>query len=216
MICPRSHNFDEAKLLPCLKVHSSLLLLLGNFYNQPTGCRTCAWSCSSSGDSRQWCIHTLLPSHPVTSNIYLRYLLWCIEIVQMGYPGLEARRGWTSDSGPVNTPPKRRWCLGRKGEARIVCKAMYLPSLVTQSRVCLQCGRPGFNPWVRTILWRRKWWPTHSSILAWRIPWTEEPGRLQFIGSQRVGQDWVTNTFTSFSYTLDCMSTTLHKILSVS
>ena len=30
---------------------------------------------------------------------------------------------------------------------------------------------------------------THSSILAWRIPWTEEPGRLQFIGSQRVGHD---------------------------
>jgi len=27
----------------------------------------------------------------------------------------------------------------------------------------------------------------HSSILAWRIPWTEEPGRLQSIGSQRVG-----------------------------
>ena len=31
---------------------------------------------------------------------------------------------------------------------------------------------------------------THSSILAWRIPWTEEPGRLQSIGSQRVGHDW--------------------------
>ena len=30
---------------------------------------------------------------------------------------------------------------------------------------------------------------THSSILAWRIPWTEEPGRLQFMGSQRVGND---------------------------
>ena len=30
----------------------------------------------------------------------------------------------------------------------------------------------------------------HSSILVWRIPWTEEPGRLQFIGSQRVGLDW--------------------------
>ena len=28
---------------------------------------------------------------------------------------------------------------------------------------------------------------THSSILAWRIPWIEEPGRLQFMGSQRVG-----------------------------
>ena len=33
---------------------------------------------------------------------------------------------------------------------------------------------------------------THSSILAWRIPWTEEPGRLQSIGSQRARQDWVT------------------------
>ena len=30
---------------------------------------------------------------------------------------------------------------------------------------------------------------THSSILAWRIPWTEKPGRLQFTGSQRVGHD---------------------------
>ena len=31
---------------------------------------------------------------------------------------------------------------------------------------------------------------THSSILAWRIPWTLEPGRLQSIGLQRVGHDW--------------------------
>ena len=31
---------------------------------------------------------------------------------------------------------------------------------------------------------------THSSILAWRIPWTEEPGGLQSIGSQRVRHDW--------------------------
>ena len=37
---------------------------------------------------------------------------------------------------------------------------------------------------------------THSSILAWRIPWTEEPGGLQSLGSQRVGHDWVTSTFT--------------------
>ena len=34
---------------------------------------------------------------------------------------------------------------------------------------------------------------THSSILAWRIPRTEEPGRLQSMGSQRVGHDWVTS-----------------------
>ena len=30
---------------------------------------------------------------------------------------------------------------------------------------------------------------THSSLLAWRIPWTEEPGGLQSMGSQRVGDD---------------------------
>ena len=35
---------------------------------------------------------------------------------------------------------------------------------------------------------------THSSILAWRIPWTEEPGGLQSMGSQRVRHDQVTNT----------------------
>ena len=34
---------------------------------------------------------------------------------------------------------------------------------------------------------------THSSILAWRIPWAEESDRLQFMGSQRVGHNGVTN-----------------------
>ena len=33
----------------------------------------------------------------------------------------------------------------------------------------------------------------HSSTLAWKIPWTEEPGRLQSMGSLRVGHDWVTS-----------------------
>ena len=42
---------------------------------------------------------------------------------------------------------------------------------------------------------------TRFSILAWRIPWTEEPGGLQSVGSQRVSPDWVTNTFTfTFEY----------------
>ena len=34
---------------------------------------------------------------------------------------------------------------------------------------------------------------THSSVLAWSIPWMEEPGRLQSMGSQRVGHDWATS-----------------------
>ena len=45
----------------------------------------------------------------------------------------------------------------------------------------------------------------HSSILAWRIPWTEEPGELQSMRSQRVGHDWVTFLlfFTVISKELD-------------
>ena len=35
---------------------------------------------------------------------------------------------------------------------------------------------------------------THSSTLAWKIPWMEEPGRLQSMGSLRVGHDWATNS----------------------
>ena len=41
---------------------------------------------------------------------------------------------------------------------------------------------------------------THSSMLAWRILWREEPVRLQSMGSQRVGLDSATNTFTFFCF----------------
>ena len=54
--------------------------------------------------------------------------------------------------------------------------------------------------WIWSLGWEdplEKGMATHSSILAWRIPRTEEPGGLQLMGSQRVSQDWVTNTFTS-------------------
>ena len=43
--------------------------------------------------------------------------------------------------------------------------------------------------WVQSLGWEDPWrkkWQTHSSILAWRIPWTEQPGRLQSMGSPRV------------------------------
>ena len=40
---------------------------------------------------------------------------------------------------------------------------------------------------------------THSSMLAWRISWTKEPGRLQSMGLHRVGHEWVTHTFTFIS-----------------
>ena len=45
-----------------------------------------------------------------------------------------------------------------------------------------------FDPWVGKIPWRRKWQPT-PIFLAWKIPWTEEHGGLQSMGSQRVGHN---------------------------
>ena len=52
----------------------------------------------------------------------------------------------------------------------------------------LQCGRPGFDPWVGKILWGRPWQPT-PVFLPGESPWTEEPGRLQSMGLLRVGHD---------------------------
>ena len=54
-------------------------------------------------------------------------------------------------------------------------------------------GRHGFHPWVRKTSWR-KGMVARSSILAWEIPWTEEPGRLQSMRPQRAGHDWELRT----------------------
>ena len=53
--------------------------------------------------------------------------------------------------------------------------------------LCLQSGRPASNPGWEDPL--EKDMGAHSRILAWRTPWTEEPGGLQFMGSCRVGHD---------------------------
>ena len=65
-------------------------------------------------------------------------------------------------------------------------------SPVAQMVKCLPTMR---ETWVWSLGWEdllEKEMATHSSILAWKIPWTEEPGRLQSMGSQRVGHDWGT------------------------
>ena len=76
---------------------------------------------------------------------------------------------------------------------------MGIPSSSDGKASAYNAGRARFDPWVRKTPWRRNGNPlqysclenpaTHSSILAWKIPWTEEPGRLQSLGSQRAGHD---------------------------
>ena len=61
---------------------------------------------------------------------------------------------------------------------------------------------------VRSLGWKdplEKEMAAHSSILAWEIPWTAEPGRLLSMGSQRVGHDWATSFHSSY-YTVPAVS----------
>ena len=63
-------------------------------------------------------------------------------------------------------------------------REMVFPGGSDGKRICLQGRRPWSNPWVRKIPLEKG---TYFSILAWRIPWTEEPGGLQSMGLQRIG-----------------------------
>ena len=60
----------------------------------------------------------------------------------------------------------------------------------------VKCLPAMWETWVQSLGWEdplEKEMATHSSTLAWKTPWTEEPGRLQSVGSQRVGHDWTTS-----------------------
>ena len=60
---------------------------------------------------------------------------------------------------------------------------------------------------VRSLVWEdplEKEMAIHSSTIGWKIPWTEEPGRPQSMGSQRVGHDWATTRSCSPLISLNC------------
>ena len=63
------------------------------------------------------------------------------------------------------------------------------------NRCCWECGDNGtlMRCWRECKLVQPKEMETHSSIFAWKIPRTKEPGSIQSPGSQRVGDDWATS-----------------------
>ena len=95
---------------------------------------------------------------------------------------------------------------GRLGSPRVYTKnrhfhtlclsaITYMTSLVAQTVKNLPAMQ---ETWVWSLARKdplKKGMVTHSSILAWRIPWTEEPGSLKSMRSRRVEYEWVTNTF---------------------
>ena len=93
-------------------------------------------------------------------------------------------------------------CMGRcKSLGPLKSILWYAPaSLVAQIVKHLSAM---LEPGVQSLSWEdslEKEIATHSNTLAWKIPWTEKPGRLQSMGSQRVGHNWVTWLFFYFNY----------------
>ena len=79
------------------------------------------------------------------------------------------------------------WDVGRWVKKCLQCKLLYIgwitrPYCVSQKTI----QYPIINSMEKAMA-------PHSSTLAWKIPWTEEPGRLQTMGSRRVGHDWATS-----------------------
>ena len=82
---------------------------------------------------------------------------------------------------------------------------MFIAALFTIAKICKQPKCRSTDKWIMKMwcvciyihiylyIYMEKAMATHSSTLAWKIPWTEEPGRLQSMGSQRVGHDWATS-----------------------
>ena len=82
-----------------------------------------------------------------------------------------------------------QWSVDQVWESTGLYKWLGFPGRASGKETDWQCEETQ----VQSLGWEdplKKGTATHSSILAWRIPWTEEPGRLQSWGSQRVGRGW--------------------------
>ena len=101
--------------------------------------------------------------------------------------------GWKANSQPLDHQggPRKYFCLDYN-----TLKVGPWASAVVQTVKNLPAMQETWVPSLGQEDPLEKGMATHSSILAWRIPWTEELGRLQSMGSQRVVHDWATNTHT--------------------
>jgi len=92
-------------------------------------------------------------------------------------------------------------CVGIYTYISHICMYMHIytqgTSLVTQTVKNLPAMQETQETWVQSLVWEdplEKEMGAHASILAWKIPWTEEPCRPQSMGSQRVRHDWATDS----------------------
>ena len=117
--------------------------------------------------------------------------------IQLSTKPTEFCRFWHTDSqvciqGRINVYKEGRERVKKRNTDYLFCLSpslVYWPSLVVQTVKNL----PAMQETLVQSLGREdpleKGMATHSSILAWRIPWTEQPGGLQSVGSQRIRHD---------------------------
>ena len=104
-------------------------------------------------------------------------MLWTIDLC---FRPCEKNNIYIVTYGEGNGNPLQYTCLENPVDRGALWAAAYgVPQDQTQLKRCS----------INIVTWGNG---THSSPLAWKIPWTEDPGRLQSMGSQRVGYDWAT------------------------
>ena len=112
-----------------------------------------------------------------------------------GFPGSSAGKDSACSTGDPSSIPGSGWSPGEG----IGYPLQYSwASLVAQ---LVKTPPAMWETWVQSLDWKdplEEGMATHSSILAWRIPWTEAPGGLETTGSQRVGHDWATKLTVCF------------------
>ena len=114
---------------------------------------------------------------------------------------LARKISWVEEPSRLQSMGSRRvghdWSDAAAAAAALQCWASLWPSNPTpryihpdentvQKHTCTQCSQEAGHGKENTIA-------PHPSTLAWKIPWAEEPGGLQSMGSRRVGHDWVTS-----------------------
>ena len=120
---------------------------------------------------------------------YYIAMIYYNSISEMDFPGSSADKESTCNTGDPGSILRS----GRSPGEGVGYPLQYSwASLVAQAVMNLPAM---WETWVWSLSWEdllEKGKVTHSSFLAWRIPWTEEPGRLQSMVSQRVGHNWAT------------------------
>ena len=117
--------------------------------------------------------------HPTLPSLWNLYL--CMPGCSLALPGMGIYSSKAPPRVPLNSTPRLSLCHHSS-----VKFDQGLPRWLNGRESTCQCRGRGFDPWVGKISWRMEWLPTPVFLHGESTPWTEEPGGLQSLGSQRV------------------------------